>query len=127
MDHKVFLVQVVMDIDLLFLLLFVRIERVDRSIFELEGFMLASFKDCWEYDLFQKVSVWDDIKLAEFKAQRRKSLLWKLFGDFLVDEAHSLLAVSTLHIDTIGIDIILGEGLLVEVIDGLNSCWILGV
>lgn len=57
MDHKVFLVQVVMDIDLLFLLLFVRIERVDRSIFELEGFMLASFKDCWEYDFFQKVSV----------------------------------------------------------------------
>lgn len=127
MDYEVFLVQVVMDIDLLLLLLLVSVERINVSVFELEGFVFASFKDCWENDLFQEVSVRDDVKFTEFKAQWRKSLFWEFLGDFLVDEVHSLLAVAALHINTIGLDIVLSERPLIEVIYGLNSCRVLGV
>lgn len=114
-DHEGIFVLIVMNEHLSFLLLVGSIERGNIFAIEAEEKLFSSIELDVELYLFEKIGIGNDVAVVEGLGEGRDGFLWELLKEFLVDEVECSLAVSTLYVDAILVNIISGKATLIEV------------
>jgi hypothetical protein len=107
------------DFDVLPLLVVRRFEAADLRLAWLEVKVLCDRERHQILHLFEEVRVADDVRRVEFVGQRREGLCGELLLHFRVDYIQSRLAVAALDVVALRIQVLGGEGAVVEVRDHL--------